>query len=180
MSTRDQERLATKYSEANPIRAMIITMSDRAYAKEYEDEGGPMALSRLRAHYTRAELAIECEAVILPDDREVLRKQLVTAREGRIDIVITTGGTGIGPRDITPDVILEMADKVIPGVMELIRARHGQERPLTALSRTVAATMGSTLVYAIPGNPKGVEEYMTELLKTMNHLLCVLHGIEAH
>lgn len=180
MGSPDQERLATRYTGAHPLRALVITMSDRAHAGEYQDEGGPLAETRLRAHYALAKLPFECEAVILPDEREELRTQLVTARESGIDIVVTTGGTGIGPRDITPDVVLELSDKVIPGIMEVIRVRHGLERPLTALSRTVAAVVGNTLVYAIPGNPKGVEEYMSEILKTTDHLLCVLHGIETH
>lgn len=180
MATRDQDRLKSRFTAENPLRALVITMSDRAHAGAYEDEGGPAAESRLRSHYIRAGIPFECDSTILPDDGDALATELITAVASGVNIIVTTGGTGVGPRDITPDVVLKHADKVIPGVMEVIRVRHGLERPVTALSRTVAATMGTTLVYVLPGNPKGVEEYLTEVLKTTDHLLCVLHGIEAH
>ena len=180
MYTRDHESLATRYTESNPVSGLVITMSDRAHAGEYEDKGGAMAALRLRAHFAAAGIAFNCDSIILPDDPDRLRECLISSRDSGVDIVVTTGGTGIGPRDITPDVVLELADKVIPGIMEVVRVRQGLERPLTALSRTVAATVGTMLVYAVPGNPNGVADYMDEILKSVDHLLCVLHGIEAH
>ena len=97
-----------------------------------------------------------------------------------MDAVFTTGGTGIGPRDITPDVIETMADRLIPGIMEHIRIQFGAEKPNALLSRSIAAVMGQTLVYALPGSVRAVSEYMGEILKTFEHALLMIHGIDAH
>ena len=99
---------------------------------------------------------------------------------GGAHALFTTGGTGLGSRDIAPDVVSEAADRFIPGIMELIRVKYGAEKPVALLSRSVAATKGTMIMYTLPGSPKAVDEYMTEILKTFSHLLCVIHGIEAH
>jgi molybdopterin biosynthesis enzyme MoaB len=95
-------------------------------------------------------------------------------------LVITTVGTGVGPREITPEVVTSLADKLIPGTMEHIRLTPGAQKPNALLSRSVAAVMGQTLVYTLPGSVKAVDEYMGEIVKTLDHLVFTLHGLDTH
>jgi molybdenum cofactor synthesis domain-containing protein len=97
-----------------------------------------------------------------------------------MDLIITTGGTGIGPRDITPDVVRPLLTREIPGVMEHIRVKYGMENPKALLSRAVAGAAGKTLVYTLPGSVKAVHEYMTEIIKTLEHTFYMLYGIDVH
>ena len=94
--------------------------------------------------------------------------------------MITTGGTGIGPKDFTPDVIRPMLDKEIPGLMDHIRLKYGAEKPNALISRSIAGVMGNTLVFALPGSVKAVNEYMEEILKSFWHMIYMLHGIDSH
>ena len=94
--------------------------------------------------------------------------------------MFTTGGTGVGPRDVTPDVVAALADKTIPGIMDAIRIKYGAAKPNALLSRSVAAVIRSTLVYTLPGSVRAVEEYMDEILKTLEHLIFTLHGLDLH
>ena len=127
-----------------------------------------------------SDIAVSIESRILTDDAAGLRNALEEAREGGMHAVFTTGGTGLGPRDNTTDVVLELADKVVPGIMEAIRMKYAVDKPCAQLSRTVAATIGGTMVYTVPGSTKGVDEYMTEIVKSFDHVLCVLNGLDAH
>jgi molybdenum cofactor synthesis domain-containing protein len=95
-------------------------------------------------------------------------------------LVITTGGTGVGPRDITPEVVKELLDKEIPGIMEMIRMKYGAEKPNALLSRGVAGLMGNAFVYTLPGSVKAVNEYMSEITKTLKHLYLMRMGIDSH
>jgi len=122
----------------------------------------------------------QVEHIIIPDDSQQLEEHLTKAKNNTVDVVITTGGTGIGKRDITVDTVRPMLDKEIPGVMEMIRMKYGIEKPNALLSRGVAGVMNDSLVYTLPGSVKAVNEYMTEILKTMQHLIYMLHGIDAH
>jgi len=96
------------------------------------------------------------------------------------DLIITTGGTGIGPRDITPEVVKPLLTKEIPGIMEQIRVKYGTKNPRALLSRGVAGAMGNTLIYTLPGSVKAVHEYMAEIVKTMEHTFYMLYGIDKH
>jgi molybdopterin adenylyltransferase len=95
-----------------------------------------------------------------------------------MDILLTTGGTGIGPRNITPEVIKPMLDIEIPGIMEVIRVKYGLQNPAAALSRGVAGLMDNTFVFTLPGDLKAVNEYMEEFLKNLDHLLLMINGID--
>ena len=95
-------------------------------------------------------------------------------------MIFTTGGTGIGPRDFTPEVVKTVMDKEIPGIMELIRIKYGQEKPNALLSRGVAGVMGNSLIYSLPGSVKAVNEYMSEITKTLQHLIFMLFGLDVH
>jgi molybdopterin adenylyltransferase len=105
---------------------------------------------------------------------------LQDAIKNNIDFVITTGGTGISPRDITVESVKSLIDKEIPGIMEMIRVKYGADKPNALLSRGVAGLTGNTFVYTLPGSVKGVSEYMTEILKTNDHLVYMLNGLDAH
>ena len=162
------------------LRFKIITVSDRASRGEYEDRSGPRLKALLDAFLQNTRWHPEIEAVILPDDADRLRSELAAARDSGVDVILTTGGTGVGPRDITPDVVSSLADKIIPGIMEHIRVKFGKVNPNALLSRGVAAVLGQSLVYALPGSVRGVEEYMAEIVKTVEHLILMLHGLDVH
>ncbi len=158
----------------------IITLSDRADRGDYSDRSGPRIRELLEEFLTGKRWHPAIDLVILPDDADRLRAKLTSAREAGVDVVITTGGTGIGPRDITPDVVTQFCDKLIPGIMEHIRAKFGAEKPNALLSRSVAGVAGMTLVYALPGSVRAVEEYMGEILKTLEHLVFMVHELDIH
>lgn len=162
------------------LHAYIITVSDRASQGHYDDESGPAIEALLEDWCVEHGWGLWAEFQILPDDQEALATMLQNARQSRVDLVITAGGTGIGPRDNTPDVVANHADKIIPGIMDHIRMKYGQKMPLALTSRSIAAVLGNGLVYTLPGSPKAVPEYLHEIFKTLEHLLLVLKGIDAH
>lgn len=176
----DRELLEEHFSNGNPLRVLVVTLSDRAAAGVYEDKGGPLIRQRLEDFFEGSGVELQVQSALLSDDAQGLRDTLVEARDVGVHAVFTTGGTGVGPRDNTPEVVLDLADKVIPGIMELIRIKYGADKPCALLSRTVAAMLGETVVYTLPGSTKGVDEYMGEILKTFEHLLCVVHALETH
>ncbi len=165
--------------ERRRLRCLVVTLSDRASRGEYEDRSGPRAQDLLREHFAATRWRLDVRGAILPDDADALRS-LLTAEAPGCDVIVTTGGTGIGPRDITPDVVTAMADRMIPGVMEAIRVKFGAEHPGALLSRSVAAVVGRTLVYALPGSVRAVEEYLGEILKTLEHAVRMLRGLDTH
>lgn len=160
------------------FRIRVITLSDRASAGEYPDKSGPAAVNILTDFFNSQQWKTEIDRIVMPDDAIEL-KQVMSDLDG-IDLVFTTGGTGIGPRDITVDVIEPLLHKKIPGIMELIRVKYGAEKPAALLSRGVAGVIGKTLVYTLPGSVKAVEEYLTEINKTLKHSIYMLHGLDLH
>jgi len=162
------------------LRFCVLTLSDRASRGEYEDRSGPRVIAILNDFFGATRWRLEIEDYVLPDDPDELRAHLVRARRAEIDVIITTGGTGVGPRDMTPDVVARLCDKLIPGIMEHIRLKYGQDKPNALLSRSVAGVMGRTLIYTLPGSVRAVEEYVTEILKTLEHLILTVHNIDPH
>lgn len=158
----------------------VVTLSDRASRGDYADRSGPAIIERMERFFQHDKKPCHILHRIIPDNAGDLTDILTEARGGRVDILITTGGTGIGPRDITPDVILPRLDKVLPGIMELIRIKYGADKPGALLSRGVAGIMGGTLVYTLPGSVKAVSEYMEEIQKSLQHALWMLHGLDIH
>jgi molybdopterin adenylyltransferase len=156
----------------------VITLSDRAHSGAYSDLSGPAVVKYVK--YAMAAAGWECEikSTILPDDAVTLRAALKEASV--TDLIITTGGTGIGPRDITPDVVRPLLTKELPGIMEQIRVKYGTKNPKALLSRAVAGTIGTTLIYTLPGSVKAVHEYMAEIVKTMEHTFYMLYGVDRH
>ncbi len=160
------------------FKVKVITLSDRASAGAYEDRSGPRVVQLMDDFFASTGWIAEVERVVIPDEADMLRLHLNDT--GSADIVITTGGTGIGPRDITVDVVKPMLDKEIPGIMELIRVKYGAEKPNALISRGVAGVIGETLVYTLPGSVKAVEEYLAEITKTIRHSIFMLNGLDLH
>jgi molybdenum cofactor synthesis domain-containing protein len=124
-------------------------------------------------------MACSIRRELIADDA-VRLEALVTEAAGNTDIIFTTGGTGIGPRDITVETIKPLLVKEIPGIMEYIRIKYGMEKPNALLSRGVAGLIGNCLIYTLPGSLKAVNEYMAEITRTLEHTLYMLYGIDKH
>lgn len=161
------------------FRVQVITLSDRASAGVYEDRSGLVIGERICDFFAGIGRRREVQRTVIPDDAYTLEPLLIESA-ARCDMVFTTGGTGIGPRDITPDVIRPLLDREIPGIMEMIRVKYGADKPSALISRSVAGVLGKCLVFALPGSVKAVEEYMTEILKVLEHLVYMLHNIDTH
>ncbi|MFH0760509.1 MAG: MogA/MoaB family molybdenum cofactor biosynthesis protein [Bacteroidota bacterium] len=164
----------------DPIRFLVITLSDRASLGEYEDLSGPAVTGNIQEYFTAKGFGIQIENCLIPDDPEKLKAQIQSSREAGIHVIFTTGGTGIGPRDFTPDVVRPLLEKEIPGIMEMIRVKYGSVKPAALLSRSVAGVSGQTLIYCIPGSRKAVAEYCGEILPTIVHSIKMILGIEDH
>jgi molybdenum cofactor synthesis domain-containing protein len=162
------------------FRAFVITLSDRAYRKEYEDQSGPLISKLLADFYAKENRLIETKLIIIPDETGVLQELLSEAHDNGIDLVFTSGGTGIGPRDMTPETVKTVLDKEIPGIMEMIRLKYGIEKPAALLSRSVAGVMGKTLVFTLPGSPRAVSEYCAEIFPVLHHAFLMMASIDSH
>jgi molybdopterin adenylyltransferase len=160
-----------------PLNIRIITLSDRASSGVYADQSGPALQTSLEDFFAGKRWHPKYTSVLIPDDRERLHLELQRAVDEQIDAVFTTGGTGIGPRDITPDVVASFSDRLIPGIMDHIRLRYGDALPSALLSRSIAAVKDRTLIYTLPGSVKAVQEYTREIAKTIEHALLMLHGV---
>lgn len=162
------------------INILIITLSDRASKGIYEDKSGPYATKLLTEFFGEHNRPVNIQNKIIPDDEKELEKILIQAAASRTDIVVTTGGTGIGSRDITPDVVKRLLDKEIPGIMELIRYKYGSVKPNALISRSIAGVIDKSLVYTLPGSVKAVKEYLDEITKTLEHSLRMINDIDSH
>jgi molybdopterin adenylyltransferase len=161
------------------FRSLVITLSDRASSGEYEDRSGPSIEKSLSRYFETIKRQAETERVLMPDDGEKLTEVLRSSHE-KFDFIFTTGGTGIGQRDITPEVVKPMLDKEIPGIMEMIRVKYGAEKPNALLSRGVAGLLGNCFVFTLPGSVRAVEEYMQELTRNLVHLVYMRYALDAH
>jgi len=162
------------------VKIKIITLSDRASKGIYEDKSGPLAAKLLKEFFEKGNRPVETEISVIPDDEEKLEQLILQSVNNKIDIIITTGGTGIGSRDITPDVVKKLMDKEIPGIMELIRYKYGSQKPNALLSRSVAGTIKKTLIYVLPGSVKAVNEYLGEITPTLEHSLRMINDLDSH
>ncbi|MDF1550317.1 MAG: MogA/MoaB family molybdenum cofactor biosynthesis protein [Bacteroidales bacterium] len=169
-----------EFKKRRELKIKVITLSDRAYRGEYKDLSGPEIVATINNYFTEKEWNFKTSLGVIPDDAEQLESLLLKAKHNKVDIVITTGGTGIGPRDFTPEVAKKVIEKEIPGIMENIRLKFGQNVPNALLSRGIAGVLGKTQLYCLPGSLKAVKEYMGEILKTLEHLIFMLHGVDVH
>ncbi len=161
------------------FKVLVITLSDRAYRGEYQDLSGPLIKDRLTDFFKSSGWRADIKMIQMPDDAEMLRN---TLKDAGIDynIIFTTGGTGIGPRDITVETVRPLLLKEIPGIMEFIRIRYGSEKPDALLSRGIAGIIGNSLIFTLPGSVRAVGEYMTEINKVLHHTILMQYGIDTH
>lgn len=161
------------------FKTLILTLSDRASKGEYPDKSGPKVKETLDTFAAFSNFKLAIENKIIPDDGHELKRILLKAKD-EYDLIFTTGGTGIGPRDITVDVVKPLLDKEIPGIMEMIRMKYGMEKPNALISRSVAGIIGNCMIFTLPGSVKAVTEYMDEITKVLKHLILMLYGVDAH
>lgn len=153
------------------MRAVVITVSSRAAAGVYADEAGPLLVGMLR------EAGFEVGAsVVIPDGREEVAQALRDVLPGGPDLVVTTGGTGLHPKDLTPEGTRDVLQREAPGIAEALRAASLAVTPMAMLSRGVAGLVGRTLVVNLPGSPKGAGENLAVLLAVLPHALDQLGG----
>jgi molybdopterin adenylyltransferase len=157
------------------FKAAILTVSDKGYAGEREDTGGP-ELARLLDPAAYQVTAYR----VVPDERAAITAQLLEwCDRERLDLILTTGGTGLSPRDVTPEATLAVAERSVPGIPEAMRAAGLAQTPHAMLSRGVAVIRGCTLIINLPGSPRGARENLAAVAAALPHALEKLQGSPA-
>ena len=152
--------------------ARVITVSDRGYSREREDLSGPAVREQLAG----AGYAVEPEVVVVPDEKNAIQTALTIAAKDDVALVLTTGGTGFAPRDVTPEATLAVCDRLTPGIPEAMRYASMQVTNRAMLSRAQAGIRGGTLIINLPGSPKAAKENLEAVLPALSHGLEMLSG----
>lgn len=155
-----------------PLKAAVLVMSDSVAAGKKSDASGKLIVERLVKHGVDV-----AQYLVIPDDADTIVQTVQRyADQDQLDLVVTTGGTGVSPRDTTPEAMRRIFERELPGVAEAVRA-HGQERtPFSMLSRSVAGLRGKTVIVALPGSKRGVAESLDALLPGLLHIFKMLRG----
>ncbi len=154
--------------------AAVLTISDRAAAGQRDDRSGSAVVAALEQAGFRV-----IAADVLPDERARIEASLIQLSE-TVNLIVTTGGTGIAPRDVTPEATRAVADKVVEGMAERMRAEGAKKTPLAALSRGVCAIRGAALIVNVPGSPTAAVESLQAVLPVLPHALELLAGNTGH
>ena len=157
-------------------RVAVLTVSDGVARGVREDRSGEVASEELQ----KLGFDVVAREVVSDDTAQIVAFVRVWADGGEAELVVTTGGTGLGPRDVTPEAIRPILERDIPGYGELLRADGLRHTPMAVLSRTLAGTLGSALVICLPGSPKAVREGLAALAPTLPHALELLSGKTEH
>lgn len=153
------------------FRIGIMTLSDKGARGERVDASGPLLATLI------AELGQVVKAAIIPDDMETIEQTLCSwADEDHLHLILTTGGTGLSPRDVTPEATLHVVDRLVPGMAEAMRAASLAKTAHAMLSRAVVGIRGATLIINLPGSPRGASENLAVLLPALGHALAKLEG----
>jgi molybdenum cofactor synthesis domain-containing protein len=155
--------------------AHVITVSDGAFHGKREDKSGAAVVALLQAN--RFEPGTP---EVVPDERDLIAGAIVAAVDRGARLVITTGGTGLGPRDVTPQATRDAVDYDVPGLAETMRRAGAAATPMAAISRAMAGVRGRTLVINLPGSPKGAVESLEAVLPVLDHALALLAGDTEH
>ena len=159
---------------ASGRRAVVVTVSDRSSRGERPDTGGPLLAGLL------TDLGLEVgDVVLVPDEVDAVQDALRAAAQHH-DLVVTTGGTGLSPRDVTPEATAPLLDRRVPGLEEALRARGADSVPTAVLSRGLVGTLGRTLVVNLPGSTGGVRDGVAVLAPVLEHALSQLRGEGDH
>ena len=158
------------------IRAAVITVSDSAHQGTREDQSGPAVATHLQ------DKGFEIAGRrVIPDEREEIAQCLrQLAERGSAQVIFTTGGTGIAPRDVTPDATRDVIDREIPGIGELMRSKGLASTPFSVLSRGLAGTKGGVLIINLPGSVRGAVESIDAILELVPHVLDLINGRTGH
>ena len=154
-------------------KAAVLTVSDRSFRGERPDEAGPLAASLLEAAGYRV-----VETAVVPDEQPEIEAALIRLA-GEAALVITSGGTGFSPRDVTPEATAAVCQRMAPGIPEAMRAASLTVTPRAMLSRAAAGIRGGTLIVNLPGSPKAVRENLEAVLPALEHGLKMLSGASA-
>lgn len=154
------------------MRVGVITASDKGYRGERDDTSGDIIREMMGG--LGAEVAFN---TVVPDEQEEIKKALIQgADEMELDLIITTGGTGVSPRDVTPDATREVIEREIPGFGEAMRMAGLEKTPHAMISRAVCGVRGNTLIVNLPGSPKGVREGLEVILPAIAHTIAKIQG----
>ncbi len=155
-----------------PLKTGVLVISDSTFKGERKDKSGEIIRNRLKEY----PIVIE-EFKILPDDKETISKEIIRLSDKqKLDIIITTGGTGLGPKDVTPEATKEVLDRIVPGITEVMRSFGQKRTPYAMLSRNVAGVRGKTLIINLPGSSRGAEESMNSLFPGVLHSMKMIRG----
>lgn len=159
-------------TEAHNLNAVVLVISDSVANKKSEDRSGKLIVEKLQGHQFN-----NINIHIVPDETQDIQTKVKQFVNEKIDMIITTGGTGLSPRDVTPEAIISLINKEIPGIMEASRA-HGQARtPYAMLSRGVAGFIENTLIITLPGSVNAVKESLDAIMPQLLHVFKVKEGV---